>query len=512
MDPNQIAAMLASGDREQVKSAQKQLQALGYDIGPGGADGGLGKNTSLAMAQYKADFEKKQAADQAAQDRANAVELAKANRDTARENARAAENDPTNRLVKMGTEVAPYVAGAGIGTAIGHGFGTAFKEGDAAMRGDIGRLASARNIASSVKEGQMNALLRGRTGRNIAQFGVPAMLYGGGVATRDLIAPQFSDPTTRDIINSVGTGENAAALTTAVHQGVNVLRNLGKGADPLDVARIRSENLPPAPPAPAAPPSSPPAALPPAGPEEPMRHADRLKLAATASGAKPGTSKGANVAAIRKNLTAENMADVAQSLRLPADATRPQILQRLRELGRTGGKLVLPLAAAGIAYDMASGGQAEAANGMPASEPSMGNKLGAAAVAGGTAYGANKLLEMMPAGGGAIVGGAVAPSVISDMTDQFAAPEARNWAARNFPSWARGGAVENAYQMAQVPEPSPVRDQSAPPAQQPQDFDAQVADLERIFAQLHAQGSPASPQPVPQAVPPAQTNPLLAPY
>jgi peptidoglycan hydrolase-like protein with peptidoglycan-binding domain len=67
MDPTEIARLLASGDKEQIKQAQKQLQALGFDIGPGGADGAPGKQT-MAASQAHAEAEAAKAAKRERQD------------------------------------------------------------------------------------------------------------------------------------------------------------------------------------------------------------------------------------------------------------------------------------------------------------------------------------------------------------------------------------------------------------------------------------------------------------
>jgi hypothetical protein len=376
MDPKQIAQMLASGDPEQVKAAQVQLQALGYDVKP---DGKLGPATSAAVAAYRTD---------SANNQTTELGIAEANREA---------NDPTNKAINMGIETAPYVAGMAGGTALGHyAFGKPFKESDTTMRGDISRIASDKGISPAIKEKEMNRLVRGRNMRNVAQFGAPGLLFGAGALTRDLIAPQFSDPAMQDVIKLVATGENAAGGALALHQGFNTLQGMGKGADPVDVARIRSGNAPPPPP-PAAPPP------PPGGNQQghqPMRYSDRLKMAVTAAGARPGKTKAANVEALKRSLTTANMPAVADALNLPGTADRSTVLQRLREISKIGGKLVFPIGAGVAAYEMA-GSPAEAADGTTP-EPSTGQRLGAAGAAAGATYGAGKLMQAVPAIGKAM--------------------------------------------------------------------------------------------------------------
>lgn len=174
-----------------------------------------------------------------------------------------------------------------------------------------------------------------------------------------------------------------------------------------------------------------------------------------------------------------------------------------------------------------------------------------AAVGGTTAaglYGANKLLGALPRAVGQAVGAGstmMAPMAAADAYDPT--PEQlnmdRNQIASMLPSWARFGALEDAYQMAQVPERNQQIDQEpsyplsgampeaealqvpeqmpAPEQPEPEDFDAQIADLQRIFAQLDAEDVPDPMQnaqqsrqvaqmAAPQWQAPAQQNRLLA--
>jgi hypothetical protein len=385
----------------------------------------------------------------------------------------------------------------------------------------------------------MNRLLRGRTVRNTAQFGAPAALFGAGTITRELVAPQFADETTQDVIRSVGAGENAAATGLAGQQIVNVLKNQGAAADPVDVARIRSGTLPPEPTPP--PRQSLPAARPsqPADvPGEPMRHSERLKQTVAAAGGKPGKTKSANVAAIKRGLSAENMPAVAESLSLPREASRPQILQRLREISKIGGKMVLPFAAGAMAYDAATS-DAQAGTG-----EETGSDVGRGAVAGGTAAGlvagGNRLLQAIPAAARTAMGSGAAMAmpgeIIPAMTDY--APEdinmGRNWLARNLPESVQFGAVDQARQMAQVPERNPMSQPIDPampnasalqvpqmPAETyeqeaaPPDFDQYIADLQAIFAEMEQGQQPRRPAPRPMPAPPpaygGQQNRLLQP-
>lgn len=523
MDPNQIAQMLASGDPKKVKEAQVTLQALGYPVKP---DGKLGDATSAAVAAYRRD---------AATNAATA-------RDTAASEAAAktAENDPVNRLTKLGTEVAPYGVGVGVGTGVGHAFGKAFQNLDEKSGAQVSSLGQASDIDPVIKRQQMNRLMGGRNLRNAAQFAAPALLAGAGYATRNYIAPQFSDPSARDIVNSVGTGENAAAATLGVHQTVSSLLR-GSPYDQTDVARIRSDALPDdqrrvSPPrsmplqaqtidvAPEAPQAAlPPPAAAPTPPSDPIQHGQRLSQAVAATGGKPSTSKATNYAALAKGLTSENMGSVAEALKLPAEANKRTILQRARELTNVRGTSawLLPMAAAGAAYEM-SRNQAEAGNG----DTSGSSPATAAAVAGGTAFGANKLLQAVPRLGPVMNAAGVGMAAYDNATEakgyrDALPPEQRDGVAgmlsHAMPLAMRGasdiGSIASApgrirdaaasamtpgnatpqdYQSALYPESVPP-DTAAPPAQ---DFDAQLAELQQLLA---SQGAPDPSQAPAQA-------------
>jgi hypothetical protein len=530
---------------EQIKALQQKLQAEGLYAGP--IDGVMGPQTQEAatqLRQLEADRADRQA-QQRTQELAAQQAQSEAERAQAETRAKEVENDPTNRLTKLGVEIAPVVGGLAAGKVIGSkAFGKPYKEADATIRSDVSRLANSRGIDPKIREQEMNRLLRGRTVRNTAQFGAPAALFGAGTITRELVAPQFADETTQDVIRSVGAGENAAATGLAGQQIVNVLKNQGAAADPVDVARIRSGSLPPDSTPPNVPPPPPQGGnLPPppggqGGQHQPMRYSDRAKLAVEAAGGKPGKTKGANIAAVKRSLTPDNMPAVADALNLPRTADRGTILQRLREISRTSGKLALPFLAGGLAYDAATS-DAQAGTGVDT-----GSDVARGAVAGGTAAGlvagGNRLLQAIPAAARTAMGSGAAMAmpgeIIPAMTDY--APEdintGRNWLARNLPESVQFGAVDQARQMAQVPERNPMSrpiDPAMPnasalqvpqmPAETyeqeaaPPDFDQYIADLQAIFAEMEQGQQPRRPASRPMPAPPpaygGQQNRLLQP-
>lgn len=457
----QISKDLSSGDRAKVKAAQQQLQALGYDLGPDGADGGLGPATGQAVKAFREDI-------------TNAAErLTRGSEARARE----AENDPTNQLTKMATKFGPWLGGATIGAGAGLYTGKKFNIEDAAQKQSGSALAKAMDIKPEASQNALNRLDKRRMSRGAKQFMGPAAMFGLGGFTSEVVAPRFEDsPETQEWINLAASTENAIGGGMAA----KMLHDLGTRKDPidpLDRARIESRAMPtPAQVSPAVQQAlASPQAKAPSDP--PMRHSDRLKKkTAPAAGVKPGKTKAATVEAIKKNLTAQNMPDVAESLNLPRTASRSTILQRLREISNVGGKYVWPAMAGAIAYDAVLG-DAEAA-GEPEIEAGTGNRAasgpslsdhleatGAATVAGATTAGGIKLADAlsrvapttMRALGGSAPG--MLPEMISSMTDypQEDLNRGRNWMARNLPEALQVGAVSEAREMATVPEKNPAR-------------------------------------------------------
>jgi len=195
-------------------------------------------------------------------------------------------------------------------------------------------------------------------------------------------------------------------------------------------------------------------------------------------------SSGANDAALRAarrdtlmSLTVEQKRELARRIGVPVSGNKAELADRIldrqdaaargepiqppRRAGRMPrvGGAVIPLAMGGLAYDAASS-EAEAAGLDPSEARNRG--LVAGGVAGGTTatvpYAINKLSRYAPVAAAGkmlpVAGSAMGPLMAADAYDP--SPEQlamdRNTAARNLPSALRGGAVEDAYQMAQVPE------------------------------------------------------------
>ena len=139
-----------------------------------------------------------------------------------------------------------------------------------------------------------------------------------------------------------------------------------------------------------------------------------------------------------------------------------------KRLPKGTGKAAIPLA---VGSYMAATGDSEAADGSLGERA--GNAAGNFAVGAGAAYGGSKLADalakyapnaMRALGAGA---GMATPGAMVDMTDEFASPEARNWAARNLPEFMQVGAVGQARDMATVPEANPQRQSMGPRLEDP---------------------------------------------
>jgi hypothetical protein len=148
-----------------------------------------------------------------------------------------------------------------------------------------------------------------------------------------------------------------------------------------------------------------------------------------------------------------------------------QLTSALRKIGKSVPALAFPTAAAALAYSMTSD-QAAAADGTTPAVNSKGltNAGIVGTTAAGTGYGLDKLAKALgTAGRGALssAGSMMSPMMAPDYYDPTQ-PEInmdRNVAARYMPSFMRGGGIEDAYQMAQVPEANPMREQRAAPEQ-----------------------------------------------
>ncbi len=182
MDPKTIAQLIASGDKEQIKEAQRQLQALGYY--QGAIDGSLGKNpsqsqTMQAMQSYaQAESDRQAQAAEEAQRNARIREtqaVAEAERgkaEAAKSTAEAGEIEQKTKAreeyqrqatspLGMGTQFAASVAAPAATTALGYRVGGSINN----------RMNEAQALRNQTLRGAAEDRVRGLTTREGAVTG-----------------------------------------------------------------------------------------------------------------------------------------------------------------------------------------------------------------------------------------------------------------------------------------------------------------------------------------------------
>jgi hypothetical protein len=157
------------------------------------------------------------------------------------------------------------------------------------------------------------------------------------------------------------------------------------------------------------------------------------------------------------NVNDDNRAVIAKELGIkPGPKFTQRIGTAIKNMAKRPGTSAIIAAATafGLSPDRAEASTGETIGG---TEEALTN----AAVAGGAAYGAEKLLSpnvMRGLGAGMTM---LAPQMGADMTDYTPEETAqfRNWTARNLPGLSQlvGGYPKEAYDMAQVPEKNPAR-------------------------------------------------------
>lgn len=508
MNPNEIARLLASGDKEQIKEAQRQLQALGHYSGK--IDGALGKNPSqsktMAAAKAYADAEaaqaaqmERQAARQAEIDLLNArsgSEKSAAETEALQQKTAAERlyNEQATSGLGMATQSAASLAAPAAATALGLKFGE--KVNDRLDRAQERRNVTLRGAAEdrvrglTTRDGAAtgtrlagampfsNSAMRA-TSRMAPHLGLGALSAAKGahllsdVDEDQPFYPRMADRAAglgyvgfgaglakRGIEYAASPGVSPDAQALSVINSSQLRRNPAGGQGSLS-RPLQGETIPPAAPAPsrALPAPEQPSAPAANAPGERLPNAQRLHMAAEAARGgkvKPRLKKEAHYNMMKRALKPENMPAVAESLGLAPSADRKTILEHARNILKIGGKSSILLPFAVGSYTAASG-DAEAADSSAAARA--GNAAGNFAAGAGAAYGGIKVSDALakaaPAVGRAIGGGAAMAmpnEVIGSITDEFASPEARNMAARNLPEFMQFGAVNEAREMATVPD------------------------------------------------------------
>lgn len=269
---------------------------------------------------------------------------------------------------------------------------------------------------------------------------------------------------------------------------INAARDYSRRMDAADEARAAGPRVTRATPAPDAP-STPSRPALPGSKTDLLQQAKRLGIT--------GRSK------MNTDQLREAVSDAVKNTSAPRGGAASKALKAL-------GPVTAGLVAADAAYNQARARGADVGEAVGEAAPQAVVAGGGTAAAG---YGMNRLLNALPsAAGTALSAGAplLGPMAAGDITEQSQERlnMDRNIAARYLPSFMRAGRVEEAYQMAQVPErnmgkadefatsrgleipegiPAPRQDGSSPydaAPQAPEDFDTQLADLERLFAEM----------------------------
>ncbi len=508
----------------QRKKFQEELKAKGLYHGPLDAKSGDGVRTALkAMEREKVESEERSRKGRIEEDAA-AADAEKKRAEADRERARAETERAGTERKRQYNETAASPEGIATQVAAGPG---AFLGGYAAGRGvgsGINKLADiSQSSKNKVLQGAAEDRLTGLTTRDGSRTGTStagampsqnALLRVGGrmlphaITGASMIGkggamlaqgneddPFYAQMANRGAgIGMIGTGVGV------LEQGANYAVNPGVAPDARSIAIIESNQLRrngtnrlldrgnvidaevvPNAPEQAALPAPDKAAPQPGSKAYYVQEAKRLGV---------------------KGATRKSKADLVQAVN---DANAGNATKRVRGPKKLP-VMAGPLAAASLAY-AATPSDANASTGDD-SVTGQDEALTNAAIAGGATYGVGQMLPKMA--GQAIGTGLsmAAPSAAVDMTDDFASPEARNWAARNFPEALQFGAVGAARDMAQVPERSPAN--SGPRVD---DFAADLADLARMLTELEG---PAQPQRSAPAMMPApnfstgQQNRLLA--
>lgn len=345
-------------------------------------------------------------------------------------------------LMVLGPSAFGYGTGYGLGALKKRGQATAEtqKNVDRAAVAETGPRAA--RVEAAEKSGLIpgkNAALRA-LGR-FAPYGAGAAFFGGDALGMHFMRENAETQGEKDIYGAARNlfGGTAAGLG---HAGLEAAFAPKVSPDSAALSKILA---PDAAPTPIAPPETPPAA--PAAPS--------FKSGAEAR--RFASSKGVQ---LPSRLTAAEAIERAEQLKAAADVA--QTGSRAARIASKAGKLGVPLAAGALAYDAASS-DAEAAGMSPAEATTRGAVAGGttAGATAGAGYGLTQLLRKVPMLGRAISGGGamMAPMMAADAYDPTPEQLAmdRNSLARTLPSWLRAGAIEDAFQMSEVPPRNPLR-------------------------------------------------------
>lgn len=487
----------------QRKALQQRLKD--QNLYGGGIDGQWGSGTAAAF-----DLEKERKASRAEAERKGRIEERSSEADAALKEAAAkkalaetetaaAEAERKRKLAEeyqrqessglgIGTKIAAgpvaLMTGKGIGLGLGAGINEYMNEGQRNKNATLQKAAEDRVKGLTTREGAVTGsklsgampmkspFLRSAS-RAVPHAGLGALSLATGaellsdVDEEQPFYPRMADRAFGLANVGMGTGLLTQGIKHAAQPKVspdtqalsvinsNQLRRKGIGVPEFEsqsrgpLKTIDAEVIPEQPESKALPPP----AKTETATQSKRQHSDRLISAAKAGGASGIKSKADAASWLEANVTDDNRAAVARELGVkPGPKFMERIGTAVKNMAKSRGASAIVAAATafGLTPESAEASTGEQVGGT-------GEALTNAGLAGGAAYGAEKLLSpnvMRMLGAGSQM---MMPQVASDMTDEFASPEARNIGARILPSWMRAGAIEDAYQMAQVPEKNPAR-------------------------------------------------------
>lgn len=453
MDPDQIAKLLASGDKEQIKEAQRLLQAKGHYKGR--IDGSLGKNpsesaTMSAARAYSAAEAEKEARRRQAEERDAAIREETARAEAASKKAGAkketAEAEEIERKSKareeydrqamsplgLATQSAATLAPPAITGAIGLKAGEKVNEyldrGQEKRNVDLRGAAEDRVKGLTTREGAVtgtrlagamppsNPLLR--VGSRMApHMGLGALSIGKGVQLLSDVDeeqpfyPRMADRAAGLGYIGFGAGLAKRGLQYAASPGVSpdaqalsvinsnrlIRNNQNQVGAPVNRGQIiDAETVPDTPP--------------------PQRQPSAPTAFEPAPGSRAYYAQEAKRLGV-KGISRMNKADLVQAVN---EANQNNATRRVRtKTPKAIPGIAGPAIAAGLAY-MATPDDAMAADGSMTGQD---RALTNAAIAGGGYAGANRLLQALPSNarqfGGRLLSATAAPMAATDITSEI---------------------------------------------------------------------------------------------
>ena len=410
---------------------------------------------------------------------------------------KAAQDDPTNQAIQYGKSLGVPAAGYAAGHYAGYKFGKQFDADPQQRAAGVNKLAEklrGLNRSAPTSRAETAAVIdtydKTKGGRGAAQFLGPAALLGASAATQ-AGADYVDDPYLKEGLNLAASAERTGAVGMGLQQLADTLiasKRARQAVDPADVADIEASR-------------------------RVLNEKGRYKgvqgsledapvdNSAPKAAPKPGTRPALYAQAKEMGLEVTTRTKKGELEKKLAAALR----KASKAGGRSASKAILPAAIGYGVYD-ALRTPAEAADGTKAAPMSRGKAAaigaGAGVVGGAGIEKLKQALGRVPglakAGRAVGVGSQVLmPMIAADAYDptQEQLNMDRNTAARYLPEFLQFGAVGRAGEMAEVPEPNPLRTTPSPGNQ----YYPLSSDLIR-----------PEPEPQPQAAADDAMQPLIA--